>query len=256
MFHDLATGRLRLPDYRLDVHLHDIETLNRHALDSKYDITKLSFHAYLLVRDSYRLLKSGAALGFGCGPVVVAAHTLCRDDLPGCRIAIPGELTTAHLLFRLWEGRIAPGAADRIFTTYDQIMPMIARGEADCGIIIHEGRFVYERAGLHRIVDLGEWWEQTTHLPIPLGGIAMRKSLPETLADDFDVLLRQSIASARANPQAALPYVRHHAQEISDDVLEKHIETFVNQHSLDLGDDGRAAVAKLEEMAIDAGVIA
>ena len=252
MFHDLATGRLRLPDCELDVHLHDVETLNRHALDGTYDITKLSFHAYLLVRDRYRLLNSGAALGFGCGPLVVAARELGRDDLPACRIAIPGELTTAHLLLRLW----APAAADRVFTTYDQIMPMIARGEADCGVIIHEGRFVYERAGLHRIVDLGEWWEQTTHLPIPLGGIAMRNALPETLADDFDALLRQSIVSARANPRAALPYVRLHAQEMDDDVLEKHIETFVNEHSLDLGDDGRAAVAKLEEMAGDAGVIA
>ena len=174
MFCDVATGRLRLPGREIEVHLHDVETLNRLAVEGgRYDITKLSFHAWLLVGEQYELLNVGAALGFGCGPVVVAANGTVPDDLAGCRVAVPGELTTAHLLFRLW-GR---DAGKKVFSPYDQIIDMVAAGQVDAGVIIHEGRFTYEQAGLRLLVDLGQWWQQLTGLPIPLGCIVARKSL-------------------------------------------------------------------------------
>jgi len=251
MFHGLATGKLELDGHELEVHLHDIETLNRRAVEGIYDITKVSFHAYLLASDRYRLLEAGAALGFGCGPILVAPRPMSMEEVLRSRIAIPGELTTAHLLFRLW----APGARDKVFVTYDRIMEMVASGEVDCGVIIHEGRFVFRDAGLQQVVDLGQWWEETTGLAIPLAGIAVRRGLPEVLAERFDQLLRQSILDARTRRADALPFVRQHAQEMDEEVLSQHIDTFVNDSSLALGPDGVAAVARLEEMARDAGVI-
>ncbi len=251
MFHGVATDRQRVEGYEFDVHLHDIETLNRRAIEGAYDITKLSFHAYLLASERYRLLDTGAALGFGCGPILVSTKPMSRRDVLGGRIAIPGELTTAHLLFRLW----APEAHDKVFVTYDRIMDMVASGEVDCGVIIHEGRFVFEDAGLRAVVDLGQWWEETTQLAVPLGGIAIRRSLPEDLADRFDELVRRSILDARSGDADVLPFIRQHAQEMDEDVLTRHIDTFVNESSLGLGPDGVAAVTRLEEMARDAGVI-
>jgi len=251
MFHGVASGRLRLPAAEAEVHLHDVETLNRLAMSGTFDVTKASFHAYLLVREAYQLLPVAAALGFGCGPLVVTKGEIERDDLPHCRIAVPGELTTAHLLLRLW----APEAGDKVFVPYDRVMGMVANGTADAGVIIHEGRFVYEREGLKRLVDLGAWWEQQTSLPIPLGCILARRGLGDDLIREIETLLRESIANAIAHPEATYGYVREHAQEIDDDVLDKHIKTFVNEYSLDLGESGRAAVAKLETMAREAGVI-
>ena len=251
MFHGVATGKLQLEGCEVEVHLHDIETLNRHALEGTYDITKLSFHAYLFASEQYRLLEAGAALGFGCGPILVSTKPTSPREVLDSRIAIPGELTTAHLLFRLW----APEARDKVFVTYDRVMEMVASGEVDCGVIIHEGRFVFQQAGLQQIVDLGQWWEETTKLAIPLAGIGVRRSLPEGLAGRFDALLRRSILDARANSADALPYIRQHAQEMDEEVLSKHIDTFVNEYSLGLGPDGVAAMARLEEMARSAGVI-
>ncbi len=251
MFHGIATGGLSLRDHEIEVHLHDIETLNELALEGTYDITKMSFHAHLLASHRYRLLNAGAALGFGCGPLLVTARPMSREAVLDGRIAIPGELTTAHLLFRLW----APQARNKVFTTYDRIMAMVASGEVDGGVIIHEGRFLFREAGLHQVVDLGEWWEETTRLPIPLAGIAVRRSLPEGLADEFDDLLRQSIRDARSAGAGCLPYIRQHAQEMDEEILRKHIDTFVNEQSLGLGSDGVAAVARLEEMARRAGVV-
>ena len=251
MFHDVATGRLRLPGVEVETHLHDVETLNRLALEAAFDITKLSFHAYLLVRREYRMLRVGAALGYGCGPVIVAARQIAPADLPRCRLAVPGELTTAHLLLRLW----APQAANKVFARYDRIMDMVASGEADAGVIIHEGRFVFRQAGLHLLVDLGRWWQERTSLPIPLGCIAARRSLGEQMAGDFEAMLRRSIESSLADPERASDYVRQHAQEMDEGVLAEHIRTFVNDFSLDLGEEGARAVEKLHELARQAGVI-
>jgi len=251
MFHDLATGALSLPGCEIEVHLHDVETLNRLAMEATYDVTKLSFHAWLLVKEQYELLNVGAALGTDCGPVLVAARELHREDLPDCRIAVPGELTTAHLLLRLW----APEVSNKLFDRYDRIMDLVASGEVDAGVLIHEGRFMYDRAGLTLVADLGQWWQERTDLPIPLGCIAARTSLGEETIRGFESLLKQGIENSLARPDGTLDYVRRHAQEMDEAVLAEHIRTFVNDYSLDLGDDGRAAVAELQRLARKAGVI-
>ena len=251
MFCDVASGGLSASGYEVSVHLHDVETLNRMALEATYDLTKVSFHTYLLIRETYQLLNAGAALGFGCGPLVVARKPLARADIPRCRIAIPGELTTAHLLMRLW----SPEATQKVFVTYDRVMPMILAGEVDCGVIIHESRFVYQDAGLSCVADLGEWWEKETGCPIPWGCIVARKSLGARTITELEDLLRQAIRRSCTSPEATADYVRRNAIETSAEVQARHIATFVNDFSLDLGETGRAAVAKLEQHARKAGII-
>jgi len=251
MFHDLATGVLQPAGGEVEMHLHDVETLNRRALAGEFDVTKLSFHAWLLVRETYEMLSVGAALGYGCGPVVVSREPVDSDDLPRCRIAIPGELTTAHLLLRLR----APGATDKLFVPYDQVMALVAGGQADAGVIIHEGRFTYRQAGLRLVCDLGQWWQDTTSLPIPLGCIAARRSLGDETIRSVEALLRQSIVNALADPEHTYDYVRQHAQEMDGAVLSEHVRTFVNDYSLDLGDEGLRAVEKLDELARAAGIL-
>jgi len=251
MFYDVAEGKLSSSGYEVDVHLHDVETLNRLALKATYDLTKISFHTYLLVREKYQLLNVGAALGFGCGPLLVAKHAISDADLPLCRVAIPGELTTAHLLLQLW----APAMHLKTFVPYDQIMAQILEDKADCGVIIHESRFVYQKAGLICLTDLGQWWERQTSHPIPLGCIVARKTLGVSVIARIEDLLRQGILRSRAHPEHAAAYVGQNAQETDPSVQARHIGMFVNDFSLDLGEAGHAAVAKLEEMARQAGVI-
>ena len=251
IFHSLVSGLLPGPQQKVDVRLHDVETLNEMAFEEVLDVTKLSFYAWLKVQHNYRLLASGGALGYGCGPVVVSARPVTREDVTACRIVLPGKWTTAHLLFRLW----APRATDRRFVTYDRIFDALNGGEADCGVIIHESRFTFEKMGFQAVVDLGAWWEEKTGLPIPLGCIAAHKRLPEGLTEDLEEKIRQSIAAARAHPEQALPYIRTHAQEMTLEVLNAHIDTFVNAFSLDLGQEGRAAVSELEKRARGAGLV-
>jgi 1,4-dihydroxy-6-naphthoate synthase len=251
MFHDLATGDLIMPGRRIEVQLHDVETLNRMALAGTFDVTKVSFHTYLLVRRQYQLLSVGAALGFGCGPVVVSRGGIDAGDIAGAKVAVPGKLTTAHLLLELWEPRIT----DKVFVRYDEVMDMVAGGEVDAGVIIHEGRFVYEQAGLELLADLGLWWQEQTQLPIPLGGIVARKSLGKETISQFETLLKQAIGNSMADPAATREYVLQHAAEMDSDVLDEHIKAFVNDYSLDLGDEGRAAVAEMRRRAEGAGII-
>ncbi len=251
MFHALVSGAVSRPGWRFDVHLHDVEALNQAALEGRYDITKLSFHGWLVNRERYRLLRAGAALGFGCGPLIVSKRLLDREEIARARIAVPGRLTTAHLLLRLWQ----PAAGERLFSTYDRIRDLVLSGEADCGVIIHEGRFTYADHGLRLVVDLGSWWEDLTSLPLPLGCIAMRESISADRAEAFAELLAESVKRARADPEASLPYMERHALEMDRNVLWRHVRMFVNEFSLDLGEQGGAAVKVLEEMAVAAGVI-
>jgi 1,4-dihydroxy-6-naphthoate synthase len=251
IFHGIVSGGLQLDGYAFDPCLHDVQTLNQMAFEQVLDITKLSFYAWLMVRHNYRLLASGGALGYGCGPLVVARKQMTRADMAGCRLVIPGQWTTAHLLLRLW----APEAQQRTFTTYDRIYDQLLSGKADCGVIIHESRFTFEQAGFKAVVDLGAWWEEQTGLPIPLGCIAVHKRLPEILHDRLEKLIRQSIRQARENPEPALPYIHRHAQELTADILQKHIDTFVNEFSLDLGATGRQAINELADRAKGAGLL-
>ncbi len=245
MFRDIAEGVESLEDHEIEVHLHDVETLNSLALESTYDISKVSFAAWLRVEDRYELLRAGAALGFGCGPVLVSRRPLQRDDLGNCLIAVPGKLTTAHLLLQLW----APHAQNKVFVPYDRIIPLVAAGAADCGVIIHEGRFVYARSGLGCLVDLGEWWEHETKLPIPLGGIVARRSLGSNLIRAIEAMLRRAVAQSLAEPDGTWDYVRRHAQEMDPDVLASHVKLFVNEFSLDLSGQGQAAIAEMRKRA-------
>ena len=237
----------------IETHLHDVETLNRMAFDERFDVTKLSFHAWLLLQDKYELLNVGAALGRGCGPLVISrqdAGDTYRRHLAGS-VAVPGEYTTAHLLLRLW----MPELKNRIFMPFDQIMDAVASGEADAGVIIHEGRFVFEERGFHCLVDLGDWWEGETGLPIPLGCIAAKKSLGTERIAEIEQRLKKSIQAAFDDPGSTTEYVKQYAQELDDDVIQRHIETYVNDFTLDLGDEGRTAIEKLHQMACSTGII-
>lgn len=249
----------------IETHLHDVETLNRMAFEERFDVTKLSFHAWLLVQDKYQLLNVGAALGHGCGPLVV-----CRCDnsatkmemypvghkqqahLRRCAVAaVPGEYTTAHLLLRLWDSEIK----NRIFMPFDQIMDAVESGDADAGVIIHEGRFVFEERGFQCLQDLGEWWEGETGLPIPLGCIAAKKSLGEVRIAEIEQRLKRSIQAAFDDPDSTTEYVKQYAQELDDEVIQRHIETYVNDFTFDLGNEGHAAVDKLQQMAKASGIV-
>lgn len=251
MFNAIAGGDVGVGGYRIKPVLHDVETLNELALRKTLDVTKISFYGWLKAKAHYRLLGSGAAMGFGCGPVLIARKSLTRSDIPRCRVALPGRWTTAHLLFRLW----APEVHQRIFTSYDRIFETIASGKADCGVIIHESRFTFESAGFASVVDLGAWWEERTGLPIPLGGIAARKNLGEPLIEKIDAAVHESIRQAMEHPAETLPYIRRYAQELDDTVLQAHIRTFVNDFSLKLPAEGRRAINILESMARDVGAI-
>ena len=233
----------------IETHLHDVETLNRLAFEERFDVTKLSFHAWLLVRDKYQLLGVGSALGRGCGPLVIASKA--QSLQPTALMAVPGEFTTAHLLLRLWN----PTLENRIFMPFDRIMDAVESGQVDAGVIIHEGRFVFEERGFQCLEDLGDWWERESGLPIPLGCIAAKKSLGTERIAKFEHRLRNSIQTAFDDPDSTAEYVKQHAQELDDEVIRKHIQTYVNSFTLDLGEEGRAAVGKLEEMARNAGIV-
>ncbi len=253
MFHDVAMGALRLDGFETEIHLHDVQTLNDLAGQGRYDITKLSCHAYLHVQEQYQLLSVGAALGFDCGPLIVAKNVINRSDLANLRLAVPGKLTTAHLLAQLW----APEITDKLFVRYDEIMDCVGAGDADAGVVIHESRFAYRQLGLLQIVDLGSWWQQKTQLPIPLGCVAARRDLGDETISQFELLLTRSIENSMATPDDApiSDFIRQHAKEMDEDVLRKHVKMFVNEYSLDLGDQGRAAFEMLGKLAAEAGAI-
>jgi 1,4-dihydroxy-6-naphthoate synthase len=250
IFNALVHGLVPSP-CRLNERLEDVETLNRLVLAGELDVSKVSFHLFGHVRDRYCLLRSGGALGRGCGPLLVAAQPLTIDELRDRPIAVPGEFTTACLLLRL----CAPGLSRLLFMPFNEIMPSVARGDVAAGVIIHESRFTYQGLGLVKLLDLGEWWEGETGEPIPLGGIVARRSLGSNLIAALDRSLAASAAHAQANPEAAAAYVRAHAQEVSEEVCAAHIGLYVNRFTLDLGDDGIRAVEVLLGRAGAAGIL-
>lgn len=230
--------------------LEDIATLNRMALAEELDVSKVSFHALAHLRRSYCLLHAGGALGRGCGPLVVAREQLDPADLDGKKIAIPGSLTTAALLLRLYN----PGLDALEAMPFHRIMEATRSGEVDAGLIIHESRFTYPEYGLHQVIDMGEWWEAETGHPIPLGGIMVRRALGPELIGRIDRALRASVEYAHAHPDEVRGYVRVHAQEMDERVLQAHIDLYVNEYTLDYGPAGEAAIADLLERAEAAGI--
>lgn len=239
-FHALAHGLIRT-DLRIEPVLLDIEELNRRAHESAFDLSKLSVGAFAAVGDRYRLLRSGAALGHGVGPLVVARTPMTLADAVRGRLAIPGRETTAYRLLRL----AAPALADVVELRYDRILRAVADGEVDAGLIIHESRFTYAEHGLVRIADLGAWWEADTGLPVPLAGICAASTLDAATAAEAERAIRASVQYAFDHPEASRAYVRAHAQEMSDAVCDQHIALYVNRHSLDVGDDGLRAIERL-----------
>lgn len=239
-FHALVHGLVDAP-FRVRPVLLDIEELNRRAHDGAFDLTKLSVGAFAGVGGRYRLLRSGAALGHGVGPLVVAREPQPLDEAVGGRVAIPGRETTAFRLLEL----AAPALGEVREVRYDRILAAVRDGDVDAGLIIHESRFTYQDHGLVKIVDLGEWWESHTGLPVPLAGICARADLDPALAAAAESAIRASVAYAFAHPEASRPYVRAHSQEMSDDVCDQHIRLYVNAHSLDIGDEGLAAIGRL-----------
>jgi len=242
IFHALIHGCIDTAQFRFTPHIADVEELNTLAFRGTCAVTKLSFYAYLLLKDRYELLDAGSALGYGCGPLLVAGKPL--TSIQDARIAVPGRYTTAYLLLQLWQGRCNHVE----FTRFDQILPGIAKGMYDAGIIIHEGRFVYPTYNCIKIIDLGEWWEKETGLPIPLGCIAIRRDMLQ-YKDAIESLLRASVGHAMNNPSASGEFTKSHAQELDDQVISEHISLYVNDFTLSLGETGRRAVTTLEERA-------
>ncbi|MBI1922263.1 MAG: 1,4-dihydroxy-6-naphthoate synthase [Geobacter sp.] len=251
IFHALVHGLVQAGGLKFTERLEDVETLNRLVLDRALDISKISYHLLGHVRDDYCLLRSGGALGRGCGPLLVAGENIDTDRLNGKRIAVPGQYTTAALLLRLF----SPFLADIEYMPFHEIMPAVAEGSVDAGVIIHESRFTFQEYGLVKLLDLGEWWEQETGHPIPLGGIVAKRSLGSDIITAVDAALRASVEHAFAHPADSLPYIRAHSQEMSDEVCASHIGLYVNPFSIDLGDEGMAAVKTLLGRAEAAGII-
>jgi len=241
MFDALVNGRITNNDFTFDIHLADIDELNRLAFDGAADITKISFNAFSKVSDKYQLLNSGSALGNGVGPLVISRRLIYPDEIKHAKIGIPGLETTANMLFTI----AFPDAKNKKVYLFSDIEEAILSNEVDAGVIIHENRFTYEKKGLKKIVDLGEYWEEQTKLPIPLGGIAIKRSLPDTIKIKINHLLRKSIELAFSNPKESYPYVRKYAQAMEEEVMYKHIQLYVNDYSVDLGTKGKDAIIEL-----------
>jgi 1,4-dihydroxy-6-naphthoate synthase len=241
-FHALAHGLIDAP-FRIRPVLLDIEALNRRAHEGAFDLTKLSVGAFAAVGDRYRLLRSGAALGRGVGPLVVARAEMPLEEAVRGRLAIPGRETTAYRLLRL----AAPPTGTFVEMRYDRILDAVASGTVDAGLIIHESRFTYAEHGLVRVVDLGDWWEGETGLPVPLAGICARAELDPATCAAAERAIRASVQHAFDHPAASRAYVRAHAQEMSDAVCAAHIALYVNAYSLDLGEEGLRAITRLVE---------
>ena len=250
IFYALVHGRLPGAPAVREV-LEDIETLNGMAARRQLDVAKVSFHALAHLRSDYGLLHVGGALGRGCGPLVIAGEAFDGSQLAQRRVAIPGRMTTAALLLRLY----APALTEIVEMPFHRIMEATRDGVVDAGVIIHESRFTYPRYGLHEIVDLGQWWEETTGHPIPLGGIAARRSLGQAVIEGVDDGLRRSVEFAHGHPDEVRDYVAAHAQEMDRDVMEAHIGLYVNDYTLDYASDGEAAIEDLMARAVGAGIV-
>lgn len=250
IFDALVHNRLGV-DLSVQEQLEDVETLNQLVIRGALDVSKISFHLLGHVRENYVLLRSGGALGRGCGPLIVARDKFNMADLPVKRIAIPGRYTTAALLLKLFN----PSITDVHIMPFHSIMAAISAGAVDAGVIIHESRFTFASYGLHCLQDLGEWWERETGYPIPLGGIVARRSLGPSVIRRVENAIRQSVQYAFSHPKDSLPYIRAHAQEMDEIVMQSHVKLYVNEFSVELGPEGESAVADLLGRAQAAGII-
>ena len=252
MFYGLATNKVRVPGLKFTHTLGDIETLNRQAQEGVgvYDVTAISFHAFPYIQENYALMSCGGSVGDGYGPMLVSTRSFTQDEIKRKKIAVPGKLTTAYLALELF----APGVEVEV-VPFDQIIPQILEGKYEAGLIIHEGQLTYDKSGLYRVVDLGKWWQKVTGLPLPLGGNAIRRSLGKETMKSVTQALRESIQYAIDHREEALAYAMQFARDLDTQLADKFVGMYVNERTLDYGDDGREAVRRLLDMGHKAGII-
>ncbi len=251
IFDPLVHKRIDTKGIDFQVHIADVEELNRMALNAELDVTKISYYGYTYIADKYVLLDAGSALGRNNGPLLVSKHKIYPDELADVRIAIPGEHTTANLLLSI----AFPEVKQKKPYLFSDIESVVLDEEMDAGLLIHENRFTYAQRGLQKIVDFGEYWEDTMKSPIPLGGIAIKRTLDESLKHRFNEILTKSVAYAFEHPKEAYPYIRKYAQEMDEDVMYKHIDLYVNDFTRNLGQQGREAIEILYKKASEQGLI-
>lgn len=238
MFNALINYKLDKNPFDFNLVIEDVEELNQRCLNRELDICKLSYHAYTYLYKDYQMLNAGSALGRGVGPLLITQMPYNLHDIDNLSIALPGKYTSAHFLF----STAFPNAANKVFMNFADIEQAVISGEVDAGVIIHENRFTYADKGLLKVIDLGEFWEAKTGLAIPLGGIAIKRELAESVKNDFDRMLKESVQYAYKYPEDAAEFISTHAQEMDPEVLKKHIEAYVNEYSIDLGNEGKQAV--------------
>jgi len=251
IFDAMIHGKIDTEGLNFELIIEDVEELNRRAFNNELDITKISFNAYTKLVNNYILLDSGAALGENCGPLIISKKPIEIEALKNKTIAIPGINTTANLLMKL----AFPEHQNKVELLFSDIEKAIIDGDVDAGLIIHESRFTYEAKGLYKVIDIGEYWENVTNTPTPLGGILAKRNLEKDLILKINRVLKRSVEFAFANPKSSFEFIRQHSQEMSEEVMYKHIELYVNHYSLDLGDAGRNAVRTLFKKAQEAGFI-
>jgi len=250
MFYALATNKLRFPGLSFKHTLCDIETLNQQARQGVYDVTAISFHAYPYLQETYALLGSGGSVGDGYGPMIVGASVHTMEEVRDKKIAVPGKLTTAYLVLQLF----APHSETEV-VPFDQIIPQVLEGKFEAGLIIHEGQVNFDKFGLHKLVDLGKWWRDTTGLPLPLGGNAIRRDLGAETTAQVSVALKASIQYALEHREQALEYAMQFARDLDPQLANKFVSMYVNERTLDYGEEGREAVRRLLDMGYRAGII-
>jgi len=243
MFEPLISGRIDTLGLEFDIVHDEVEELNKSAFHRKYDISKLSFNAFTKVIDKYQLLSAGAALGKNCGPILIAKEQIPLTELAQMKIAIPGINTTANLMMSL----ALPHVQQKEVIVFSDIEKAVLTGKVDAGLIIHESRFTYQAKGLKKLLDVGEYWEDETGTPIPLGGITVANDLSESTKQKINKVVAASVAYAFEHPKSGLEYIKKHAQEMEEDVMFAHIELYVNEYSKELGIEGRASIQKLFE---------
>ena len=251
IFDAMVNGKIDTRGISFDYVMEDVETLNQWAEQGKLDITKLSYNTFLHTVNNYALLHSGSALGVGVGPLLVAMKPMSNEEINAGKIAIPGIKTTANLLLSL----AYPQAKNKTELVFNEIEEAVIDGRFDAGLIIHEGRFTYQKKGLTKLLDLGDWWEEATGAAIPLGGIVMRRNFSPELCAKVDAILKESLAWSWQRYPELSPFITCNAQEMEEDVMRKHIQLYVNDYTTDLGETGRKAIATLFAQAHQAGLL-
>jgi 1,4-dihydroxy-6-naphthoate synthase len=251
MFYGLATNKIRVPGYRFNHTLTDIETLNRRAMtEAFYDVTAISFHAYPYLQDNYALMACGGSVGDGYGPMIVAPRKYTLDEIKKVKIAVPGTLTTAYLVLKIFAPEI-----ETVVVPFDEIIPAVVAGQYDAGLIIHEGQLTYANNGLSKVIDFGQWWRDETGLPLPLGGNAIRRSLGPDAMRITTQALRDSIQHALDHREEALAYAMQFARDLDSNLANRFVGMYVNERTLNYGDDGREAIRRILDMGYEHGII-